>query len=386
MASQKEIPLSAKNFIETGIEVVKCSICQEPYTVEHVAVEIKECGHQFGKHCLEEWLQQEDSSGTCPLCRNVLFRASKPAPIRQRSRRRGSGSFMPSPYEFDELEALIEFDPDEPELPDAFIEYYSQASNVSVSAQNGFLHKLWVEIAVSPPEDHGSSLMRAMTLALGWVTGPEYDVLLPYISRVLLVGIAESWSECPVISLCHTLKHITRCCRSDFTPSPATWHVIMLYQVHAVNDTFHWMDIRNAAWKLQRLHVEDRDGRELWRILHLFFFLMGIHRSQMCQHLPAYTLKEIRQLLNILACDDPSTVEARDTASRLFLAAAGYVLQLSTLDGGDLQDARCLRLISETTSDEQLKQDVVSLWVEAMDFGTHVIAAGFPESWWGAAA
>lgn len=63
------------DFLARGLELAECSICREPFDVAHLPYQIRECGHVFGKVCLEAWLNQSGTQGTCPQCRSILFGA-----------------------------------------------------------------------------------------------------------------------------------------------------------------------------------------------------------------------------------------------------------------------------------------------------------------------
>ncbi|CAD6446487.1 8b6d8822-44ae-44c0-8db4-8e55e1d52bd8-CDS [Sclerotinia trifoliorum] len=54
----------------------KCSICMEPYDAadadkfnDHRASKLPECGHIFGRDCITNWLELND---TCPMCREEV--------------------------------------------------------------------------------------------------------------------------------------------------------------------------------------------------------------------------------------------------------------------------------------------------------------------------
>jgi hypothetical protein len=61
------------DFLAHGLELAECGICKDPFDLSHWPYQIRECGHVFGRTCLEEWLQQSDTEGTCPQCRSILF-------------------------------------------------------------------------------------------------------------------------------------------------------------------------------------------------------------------------------------------------------------------------------------------------------------------------
>jgi len=364
MITQKVVPSSAKSFIETGIELVSCIISQDTFTTDHIAIRIKDYSHQFGKNCLEQGLRQKEWVGTCPICRGVLFRASnspgRGCPVRQVP----PGILPPMAT------------PDASVSPARCIECYEQASNVNLSAQHGFLSRLWSGITHPLPGDQKTHAVRAIRSSSEKFPGSEYNVLVSYISRISSVGLEATWSTCPITSLYHTLAYLARCCQAGFTISLATWQIIMRYHIHIANDTLHWLDIRNDVWTLHELHREDRPTGEHWRILHLFFIFMVIHYSH--QLLPMYGAKEIRELICILGCEDSFGTLAQDYATRGFLLAAMHVLRLSRIFDEPCWNARGLRLLSGNTSILLLKQDVEALWLEGIKLGAKEMSKSQP--------
>jgi hypothetical protein len=83
MSKNRSVPNSLRAFLNDGVEAAECSICTEPFDSTHVIIQIKECGHHFGKECLKNWLKQKDSKGTYPTYRGVLF--AKKAKVRGES-------------------------------------------------------------------------------------------------------------------------------------------------------------------------------------------------------------------------------------------------------------------------------------------------------------
>jgi hypothetical protein len=55
MSEKKLVPSSLRAFMKDGTETAVCSICTEPFDEKHVVIQIKECGHHFGKECLESY-------------------------------------------------------------------------------------------------------------------------------------------------------------------------------------------------------------------------------------------------------------------------------------------------------------------------------------------
>jgi hypothetical protein len=57
----------------------ECAICLEFYNIKtHLPVKIVACEHHFGIRCLETWVKSGQHSNTCPICRQILFRAETP--------------------------------------------------------------------------------------------------------------------------------------------------------------------------------------------------------------------------------------------------------------------------------------------------------------------
>jgi len=53
----------------------ECPVCQEPWATgrhPHAIAALKQCGHLFGRSCLEQWLEtrrKERKPADCPQCR-----------------------------------------------------------------------------------------------------------------------------------------------------------------------------------------------------------------------------------------------------------------------------------------------------------------------------
>ncbi|KAI4648119.1 hypothetical protein J4E93_004530 [Alternaria ventricosa] len=64
--------LTKDQFVK-GLEPLRCGICLDDYSTEHVPVQLL-CGHIFGDHCIVEQVEAEmPNSNRCPLCRQELF-------------------------------------------------------------------------------------------------------------------------------------------------------------------------------------------------------------------------------------------------------------------------------------------------------------------------
>ncbi|XP_073158473.1 E3 ubiquitin-protein ligase ATL4-like [Henckelia pumila] len=57
---------------------LSCAVCLNRLRRNNKVWELRNCGHVFHKHCLEEWLRH-DARSTCPLCRSPLL-ADSPVP------------------------------------------------------------------------------------------------------------------------------------------------------------------------------------------------------------------------------------------------------------------------------------------------------------------
>jgi hypothetical protein len=217
-------------------------------------------------------------------------------------------------------------------------------------------------------EGRSTSLRRTMTMAFQGLIGTERDMLSPYIARIRL-GLPEIQGTCPVTSLTSSVFYFVACCPSDFKPSEATWRAILLFHTNAGCMVFRWVDVRDAAWTLQTLHVEGRQGHtgEHWRALHFFFFLVGIHRSQKCGNVPNYAIKDVRSLLRIVEGGDSTESLQGDTATKLFLSAAVHLLELTDGTESLTEHHRSQRLLNHTTDEAQLKKDAEGLWLDAME-------------------
>ncbi|KAG9188445.1 hypothetical protein G6011_02368 [Alternaria panax] len=64
--------VTKNKFIEK-LQPIKCSICLDGYSSDHVPVELS-CGHIFGGHCIVEQTEiRMPNNNRCPLCRRELF-------------------------------------------------------------------------------------------------------------------------------------------------------------------------------------------------------------------------------------------------------------------------------------------------------------------------
>ncbi|KAF2132951.1 hypothetical protein P153DRAFT_414887 [Dothidotthia symphoricarpi CBS 119687] len=66
-------PPNKDEFIE-NIEPLTCSLCLEEYDDTHVPIQLADCGHIFGDHCIVEWFETKiRNNNRCPMCREKLF-------------------------------------------------------------------------------------------------------------------------------------------------------------------------------------------------------------------------------------------------------------------------------------------------------------------------
>jgi hypothetical protein len=57
MNRKNSVPGSLRALLKDGVEAAECSICAQPFDSMHIVIQIKQCGHHFGKDCLERWLK-----------------------------------------------------------------------------------------------------------------------------------------------------------------------------------------------------------------------------------------------------------------------------------------------------------------------------------------
>jgi len=379
MEQKRPVPTSLAAFLKDGVEAAECTICKEPFDSNHVVIQIKECGHFMGKACLEKWLQQKTSEGTCPTCRGVLFTAKK-----------GTKRSRTVPRDATTAQASSEV----PLTPAQFNAYYGESENIERSNRNGFLSKLWKH--VPPPASDGAAarrataktaIMRAFEESNFFLASNESNaeqrVLTPYVRR--LQQPAASDVSCPLIQLVQTLSRLFIFCAHDFTPSDAVWRAILLFQMRSTDETagLSWIGLREAAWTLGENRLQGFAGVDQWRWLYLFLFLMPIYRAAHLSHTPSFTIHDVRRLLQVLGVGYSTTSgDERDTNTRIFLLAAVYALERSRIDSEEGQDDRTRRLLDVHTNLAQLKADVERLWMEGLAQGGADIAIGYPEHWW----
>jgi hypothetical protein len=75
------VPNSRQDFPARGPEAAECAICKQAFDANRMSFQIRECGHQFVRVCIEEWLRQSDNKASRPTCRGVLFEKPKASVI-----------------------------------------------------------------------------------------------------------------------------------------------------------------------------------------------------------------------------------------------------------------------------------------------------------------
>jgi hypothetical protein len=373
MNRKNSVPGSLRAFLKDGVEAAECSICAQPFDSMHIVIQIKQCGHHFGKDCLERWLKQKDSRGTCPTCRGVLF--VKKAKVR-------GDSSIPAP-----LPAIRA----QPLTLARFNNYYQQPGNIELSNRGGFLGQIWT--IIQPGTDGATSqlaiikaaIVRAFDAGNDFSTDertPERDMLAPYIQRL---RSRNTNLACPIMGLVQTISKLFTFCSPGFFPADSVWRVILLFQAQS-SDTppeLTWPLLRDAAWTLHDHHLNGQVSREQWRALYLFLWLMAMYRAQRLGSSSWFKIDEVCSLLRTLDFGYPNAGgDTRDTNTRVFLSAAVHVLEQSGIDTACSQPDRSRRLLSGSTGVAQLKADVEGLWLEGIAIGARDVAAGYPEHWW----
>ncbi|KAH7074578.1 hypothetical protein BKA63DRAFT_414641 [Paraphoma chrysanthemicola] len=349
--SEKEYAHNSLNsFLEDGIERARCNICLEAFDHSHIPIQIKECGHHFGRKCLEKWLRTKGSSeGTCPTCRGVLFKA-KPRLAPQMSQ------------------------PAAPPSLDPFIHYYGQIENVAHSYQCGFLTDLWLaKQRIMLPR---SNVTDMIFIAFEQVRPadeeehrPEFAMLLPYISYLKNSG---DTTNCPLTALARTIITLSKICGPRFRPSNLLWRVITSFHTQpGPPRVFTWHELCNTAWNVHEYNINRMALHEhWWRVLYLFLFFMAVYRLERLDSSPVFKITQVRQMLSDLDFDFPANLSySRETAVRLVESAAMYALESRRMGRID-------------TDVVQLKADTEAVWSEAVHEGELDIAAGYPDAWW----
>lgn len=374
MAQQNPVPGSLKDFLADGIEAAECTICTEPFDNEHVVIQTKECVHVMGKLCLEKWLRQNKSQGTCPPCRGVLFKTEttkkKTRPIPRLENTNPSG-FSPT-FERSSI-------------------YYGNRAVLERSIQTGFLNGLWTGVLarsmngegiVSPPVLSACIVAAYDQLHLHSPDERSEGVFLaPYIPRTYFPTTAPL---CSLTQLAGVLCKFSKICGENYTPPKTVWSAILLFFSRPADSNvgLSWTGLRDAAWTLYGGHLEGKVGASQWRWLYLFLWMMAIYRANHPNY-HSFEIQDVRPLLRALGIGYPS--EARDetdTNTRLFLSAAVQAFERNRIGTNHGQLDRARRLLQGDADMGQLKKDVESVWLEGMAKGAAYVAIGYPEYWW----
>jgi hypothetical protein len=383
-------PSTLKKFLTDGIEQPECSICGDTYGGKHVAIQIKECGHQLGKHCLEKWLKQKNTEGTCPLCRDVLFRATPPP----------TQSLM-------EESLLATLAAAAPFPPDNFAEYYEVSERLQRSATRGFMQALWYALyyldrPTGRPslQDVSGAIIQAFEVT-NWASAPEqptrpvdpsFDpsisdlpehwILSPHVYRIRHNDFSFP-DECTVTGFANTVFKFIILSKNDECPPPVTWRAMFCY--HGFHrdayPVLSWPALREATWSLGDLHSEGRAGDYQWSLLQLFFYLICWHTTKSALELEDCSPGEVVALLKALDLGFPDDViETRDVKTHIFVHAACQVMKTSRRKELSTEAERNERLVALDTGLDQLKHDVEELWLEAISFAARKIADEFSGS------
>jgi hypothetical protein len=369
MSQKKEVPGSLRAFLKDGIEEAQCNICLEAFDNNHVPIQIKECGHHFGKGCLEKWLKTKASRvGTCPTCRGVLFTAKAKSATRNNQ-------------------------PTAPPTPDRFVQFYIESERARQSTRSGFLAKLWIAVqqlgranaltTVFHPLDAVVQAYNQVNIHGAVERMPELRVLFPYISYF---SHHNDNPSCPLIAVANTLCTLSNICNSGSMPSEVVWKAIVAFhtQPGATPPMLLWPRLRDTAWRLHEYHIHGHPPRDhSWRILYLFLCFMAVYRAERLKLSPVFKIPQAREMLCAFDFGFPTALEdARETSVRLLVSAAVYTLESSAIDGGPTQNERSRRLADCGTDSVQLKTDVEAFWLEALNDAEMEVAVGYPEHWW----
>ncbi|KAG9195918.1 hypothetical protein G6011_01039 [Alternaria panax] len=229
------------DFLAHGIERAECSICKELFDGTHWPYQIRRCGHAFGRPCLEAWLRQSDSEGTCPECRNVLFRTES-----------DSDSEDELEWESTEEERESEAQMDRHERGCAL-------RLLDMGDSSGFLVKLWKEMvdAFGPDERETSeSAWDPRIIGLNWYLIQGLGLLDDNHDRAALNRELEAHRACLVafdlsrglnhiareidysflVGLSSNMIQISRLSRHGVIPDPVLWRAMIRY--HTLMDEY----------------------------------------------------------------------------------------------------------------------------------------------------
>jgi hypothetical protein len=381
-------PSTLKKFLADGVEQPECIICGDTYGSKHVVVQIKECGHQFGEHCLKKWLKQKDTEGTCPMCRDVLFRA----PLSRLEETllatlSASRSTAATPFP-----------------PSYFLEHYQAGDVLQASATHGFMQALWYALyyldkSMGRPslQEVSGAIIQAFEVTNydsapeqpqrpvrpsshePVLVVPEHWILSPYIYRIRHNDFSFP-DECAVTGFANTVLKFSDLAKNDECPPPVAWRAMFLYHALSrdVYPVLSWPELRDATWSL---YDTGRESSQ-WALLYLFIWLIYWYPAQSGIKPEAYGPEEVVTFLRALDLGFPNDVtETRDMKSQVFVRAAGHVLKIGDRQELAAKELRDERLVAPDTDLAQLKVDVEGLWLEGIGLAAHEIASGFPDGW-----
>lgn len=322
MARPSHVPRTLKTFLANGIDPVKCSICLEQYSVNHVAVRIRGCGHEFGKGCLETWLQQSNKIGTCPYCRDVLFKNDRrtidPVALED-MRRQFLGSGRQTRFAQGRVLRLLD-----------------------ICHPDGLLMRLWRNMrdgygtqARESQQHAWSGGIRGLLLALfqgTWPAGSIHDKYtlvmyryFPYQFDIFRIVPTSTPATCPFDALCRNFIRLSRLFPSLQNPTPILLRALVMFQIRnrGVSMAITLQDIDDDLLKAgPRLYSVTRDPD--WRTpvsrLYLLLMLMSHDREYNLRfHSPrVYNAADVAKLLRLLYrpifFDDPTFIAHFDPA------------------------------------------------------------------------
>jgi hypothetical protein len=386
-------PSTLKKFLADGVEKPECIICRDIYGSKHVAVQIKECGHQFGEHCLKKWLKQKNSEGTCPMCRDILFRAT-PSPTQSLLEQTlldtlaASRSAAAAPFP-----------------PNCFLEHYQVVDILQASATRGFMQALWYALYyLDKPtgrpslQDISGAIIQSFEVTNydsapeqpqrparpsshePVLVVPEHWVLSPYVYRIRHNDFSFP-DECTLTGFANTILKFIDLAKKDECPPSVVWRAVVLYHSFSrdVYPVLSWTELRDETWSL----YDTGRGSSQWALLYLFIWLICWYSAQSGINLEDYGPEEVVTFLRALDFGFPDDVtETRDMQSQVCVRAVCHVLKIgdrvSELPAEELRDER---LVAPDTDLAQLKVDVEGLWLEGIGLAAHEIASGFPDGW-----
>lgn len=372
-----------KRFLADGIETPECIICTHPFGENHTIAQIKECGHQFGKHCLKKWLEQKETEGTCPLCRSLLFQAHH----------------LPSNAHLAEIQA--ETDP-----TDDFRSYYDDTDALHSSVRHGFLEALWyalyyIDKANGRPGLHevSKAILQAYEVTNRDMVPEEPDsqyelqpfipttsqvnehqILSPLIYRIRHIEFSFP-DECRLTGISETLLKLAAIYKDDDRSPPMTiWRAVMLYQTRARHryPVLSWKELRQAVWSV---YTASPDGLQAdrweWPSLHLFMHLAILYIGEVYRgkNLAPRDISStmVFSLLRTLDVGFPEEDEPKiDSQTQILVRATCHVL------GSQMSVEYLDHLCDYRTTTYELQNAVAETWINGIKLAGNDIAMGLP--------